>query len=75
MQKHEEWRKMKISIDAKKSNKDTANESGMSSKQVIIKTIAYPLLIPFKMGAVILQGMYFFAGWLMIAVGYSCNYF
>ena len=40
---------------------------------MIIKTIAYPFLIPFKMGAVILQGMYFFAGWLIIALGYLCS--
>jgi uncharacterized membrane protein len=69
---------MKITIDTekqhKKVNTSTSNsKEGMSYKEIVFKSTMYPFLIPFKIGAIILQSMYFFAGWLIIAVGYFCS--
>jgi uncharacterized membrane protein len=65
---------MKITIDTEKQHKKVnTSKDGMSYKEIVFKSTMYPFLIPFKLGAVILQSMYFFAGWLIIAVGYFCS--
>jgi uncharacterized membrane protein len=51
----------------------TQNEKSRNAAKAIFKTTAYPIIIPFKMGAIILNCMYFFAGWLIIAIGYFCS--